>query len=113
MSRASVWRGTLALCLVGMAVSATPTLTFDFNNNSMSGWHNRVWDTNALDGVGAWVDLEPGRYRMPGHINGRCIYPADAPRTNSLFCSSMDVHSREHGAGILSDAQRVWLQWVG
>lgn len=81
------------------ATSVTAALEFNFDRNSMSGWHNRVWDPAAGDGNGAWVDLESGRYRMPTTINGRKIYPADAYRTNSLFCSSKDAWPNERGRG--------------
>ncbi|MBP5228252.1 MAG: DUF2961 domain-containing protein [Kiritimatiellae bacterium] len=77
-----VW---LVLAVVG-AVSAETV--FDFNNRSMQGWHNRVWDAGAAEGKGAWVDLPADVIDMPKTINGGKILPEDPG--NNLFFSSTD-----------------------
>ena len=53
--------------------------TYDFNDGSLQGWHNRVWDATAL----AWVDLAPDLETMPGTVNGGVIQPLSAD--NNLF----------------------------
>ena len=35
------------------------TVTYDFNDGTLQGWHNRVWDPALNAGAGAWTDLAP------------------------------------------------------
>ena len=51
----------------------TVTVSSDnnFNDGTLQGWHNRVWDA----GAGAWVDLDPNVITLPANINGGVIQP--------------------------------------
>lgn len=55
--------------------------TYDFNNQSLQGWHNRVWDGATL----TWVDLAPNVTAIPKSINGGAILPPNDG--NSLYMS--------------------------
>ena len=48
--------GAFAL-LLAVAPARSATLAYDFNNGTLQGWHNRVWDPALNGGVGAWFDL--------------------------------------------------------
>lgn len=56
---------------------------FDFNDSTLQGWNNRVWDLNAGSGSGGWVDMEPDHIIMPEAINGGVIQPPSG--SNYLF----------------------------
>lgn len=58
-------------------------LIYDFNDGTLQGWHNRVWDTSLNAGQGGWTDLAPNITAMPAHINGGRVAPANA--NNALF----------------------------
>lgn len=74
-------------CLLLATVPARgATLTFNFDDGTLQGWHNRVWDLSANGGAGAWVDLEPNVSAMPSTINGGAIAPASG--NNNLFGSN-------------------------
>ncbi len=62
---------TAAAAFFGAGQPAHAQLTYDFNDGTLQGWHNRVWDATA----GAWVDLAADVYTMPGTINGGVIQP--------------------------------------
>jgi hypothetical protein len=68
---------------LGLHSAQAATITYDFNNGTLQGWHNRVWDTSANGGSGGWVDLAPNVTAMPGTINGGSIEPASSD--NNLF----------------------------
>lgn len=70
-------------------------ISFDFAENGMQGWHNRVWVTNANGG--AWCDLPAGATELPYEWNGGVIYPADAG--NSLFRSTTANYPFDKGFG--------------
>ncbi len=53
--------------------------TYDFNDGTLQGWHNRVWDETTS----AWVDLAADLKTMPGTVNGGVIQPPSAD--NNLF----------------------------
>jgi hypothetical protein len=72
----------LAMALAAATPAVQAAITYDFNGNSLQGWHNRVWDGTAA----AWVDLDPNVTTMPGTINLGVILPANAG--NSLFVSN-------------------------
>lgn len=72
----------LALLLASVTAQSA-TVTFDFSNGTLQGWHNRVWDLSANAGAGGWVGLEPNAQTMPGSINGGSIEPASGD--NNLF----------------------------
>jgi hypothetical protein len=76
-----------AVTAVALGLAAVParsaTLTYNFNNGTLQGWHNRVWDLSANAGAGGWVDLAPNVSAMPGTINGGAIAPAST--NNNLF----------------------------
>ena len=66
------------------------TLGYEFAENSMQGWRNRVWDTSADGGLGAWKDLSPDVDKLPSTVNGGAIFPETADtagKVNSLFTS--------------------------
>lgn len=74
--------GVLTLLL--MAVPAqSATLTYNFNDGTIQGWHNRVWDLSANSGSGGWVNLDPNVTAMPLSINAGEIQPPSAD--NQLF----------------------------
>ena len=50
--------GAFALLLAAVPARSA-TLTYDFNNATLQGWHNRVWDPALNAGAGAWFDLVP------------------------------------------------------
>ena len=56
---------------------------FNFNDGTLQGWNNRVWDTNANDSAGGWVDLPPNVTTNLSSINGGVIVPASVD--NGLF----------------------------
>lgn len=74
---------------------APNVLVFDFAENAMQGWRNRVWVTNATGG--AWCDLPSGATELPHDWNGGVIYPADAG--NSLFRSTTANYPGDKGFG--------------
>jgi autotransporter-associated beta strand protein len=78
-----VIRGVIGLTVfsVGMAGAALPS--YDFNDGTLQGWHNRVWDLSANGGAGGWVDLASNIEKMPPEINGGVIQPEGA--WNGLF----------------------------
>jgi hypothetical protein len=55
---------------------------FDFNNQSLQGWHNRVWD----GATSTWIDLAPNVTAIPKSINGGAILPPNDG--NSVFVSN-------------------------
>ncbi|MCF7730817.1 MAG: hypothetical protein K9N23_03980 [Akkermansiaceae bacterium] len=59
--------------------TATVVFANNFNDGTLQGWHNRVWDATA----GAWTDLEPNVTTMPATINDGVIQPPSAD--NYLF----------------------------
>jgi hypothetical protein len=75
------------LASIAAFAGATPviasTITYDFNDGTLQGWSNRVWDLAANGGSGGWVDLPPNASSMPGSINGGAIQPPSAD--NGLF----------------------------
>jgi autotransporter-associated beta strand protein len=60
-------------------------LSYNFNDATLQGWHNRVWDGTANGGAGGWVDLDPNVTTMPASINGGVILPAAGGTNNGLF----------------------------
>jgi hypothetical protein len=74
--------GASALMIAAVTAQAA-TLTYDFNDGTLQGWHNRVWDMNANGGNGAWADLAPNVTAMPATINGGILQPESAD--NQLF----------------------------
>ena len=49
--------------------------TYDFNDNTLQGWHNRAWDTSLNSNAGGWADLNPNITTLPNSINGGVIQP--------------------------------------
>src|ERR1039458_9699579 len=47
------------LFLLAATPARSATVTYDFNNGTLQGWHNRVWDPALNAGAGAWSDLAP------------------------------------------------------
>jgi Concanavalin A-like lectin/glucanases superfamily len=64
------------LLLLAALPAWSSTLTYNFNDGTLQGWHNRVWDLSAAGGSGGWVDLDPNVQAMPVTINGGVIQPA-------------------------------------
>lgn len=50
--------GAVALVLAAVPAQSA-TLTYDFNNGTLQGWHNRIWDFALNGGAGGWFDLAP------------------------------------------------------
>ena len=78
------------------------TLGYEFAEDAMQGWYNRVWDVAADGGLGAWVDLSPNVDTMPSTVNGGAVFPETAEteeKVNSLFtsyCTRAYPHDRHH-----------------
>ena len=83
------------------ATSVQAVITYDFNGNSLQGWHNRVWDGTAS----AWVDLAPDATAMPGDINGGVILPANGG--NSLFVSTTAHYPFDIGGGTYLTDEKI------
>jgi len=64
-------------------VTVYQRLNFDFNNGSLQGWHNRVWDLAANGGAGGWIGLAPNATSLPSTVNGGVIQPPSGD--NGLF----------------------------
>ena len=64
-------------------------LTYNFNDATLQGWHNRVWDLSANSNAGGWVDLAPNISVMPGTINSGAIQPASS--NDGLFVPANNV----------------------
>lgn len=64
-------------------VTVEPTLMFDFNDGTLQGWHNRVWDAAMDSQRGGWTDLAPNETAVPKNINGGQLLPASSE--NALF----------------------------
>ena len=56
--------------------------TYDFNDGTLQGWYNRVWNATTS----TWVDLAPDVETMPSSINGGVIQPASVD--NNLFANN-------------------------
>ena len=74
-------------------------LNYEFAEDSMQGWHNRVWDVSAESGLGAWVDLLPNVNVMPATVNNGAIYPETTDtevKSNVLFtCYCMAAYPED------------------
>ncbi|GAA5121381.1 hypothetical protein JIN84_00610 [Luteolibacter yonseiensis] len=78
----------------------------NFNtDNTLDGWHNRVW--NAA--TSAWVDLAPDVWEVPAHINGGATHP---PGLSSLFRTGFGaVEATEVGTGARDlHLNTLWLR---
>ena len=64
-------------------VSVRPSLIYNFNDGTLQGWHNRVWDPALNAGQGGWTDLAANVTTMPPTINGGQLVPASGH--NALF----------------------------
>jgi hypothetical protein len=63
--------------------TVTVVTTDTFNDGTLQGWHNRVWDLATNAGAGGWVDLAPNFTTLPLTINGGVIQPPSDD--NGLF----------------------------
>jgi len=63
-------------------VTAFVSLSYDFNDGTLQGWNNRVWNLAANGGSGGWSDLPPNDTFL-GSINGGVIQPPS--EANGLF----------------------------
>ena len=77
--------------------------TYDFNDGSLQGWNNRVW--NAA--TGAWVDLAPDVETMPSTVNGGVIQPPSAD--NNLFANN-GTKIEPVGGNIDTRLNTLWLR---
>jgi hypothetical protein len=75
------------LAAIAAFAGATPvianTITYNFNDGTLQGWSNRVWDLAANGGSGGWVNLPPNVSAMPGSINGGALQPPSGE--NGMF----------------------------
>ena len=69
----------MSAVIFGSGLVANAAISYDFNDGTLQGWHNRVWDASAA----AWVDLDPNVSTMPSTINGGAIQPPSG--NNNLF----------------------------
>ena len=83
----------LAFAAISIAPVVRGDIAYDFNGNSLQGWHNRVWDATASQ----WVDLAADVTAMPSTINGGTIVPAYSG--NTLFVSTAANWPYEIGGG--------------
>ena len=76
---------------------------YNFNDGSLQGWNNRVW--NAA--TGAWVDLAPDVETMPSTVNGGVIQPPSAD--NNLFANN-GTQIEPVGGNIDTHLNTLWLR---
>ena len=76
---------------------------YDFNDGTLQGWHNRVWDATAS----AWVDLAPDLETMPGTVNGGVIQPPSVD--NNLFANN-GTKIEPIGGNIDTHLNSLWLR---
>ncbi|MBP5320432.1 MAG: hypothetical protein J6334_05545, partial [Kiritimatiellae bacterium] len=89
-----------------LACAVSAETVFDFDNNSMQGWHNRVWDGAATDGKGAWVDLPAGVTAMPKEINGGKLLP-EGDGNNLFHSSTAEYPGDQNGRGSYLKPQHI------
>ncbi len=88
-----------------VTVNVAPfVLTYDFNDATLQGWHNRVWDLASGPG---WVDLAPNVQTMPGTINGGAIQP---PSANDNLFGNPNNHVEYIGGSNDNHLNTQWLR---
>ena len=75
----------------------------NFNDGTLQGWHNRVWDATA----GAWTDLDPNVITMPSTINGGVIMPASV---DDYLYKITDGTVQPNGGENDNHLNTVWLR---
>jgi autotransporter-associated beta strand protein len=95
------WVTLGSVTIPGNAVSVEKT--YDFNDGTLQGWHNRVWDATTS----AWVDLAPDLKTMPSSINGGAIQPPSVD--NNLF-SNNGTKIEPVGGDINNHLNTLWLR---
>lgn len=93
------WIALEDVSIPGVLVDPVVTaLHYDFDDNTLNGWHNRVWDLSLDGGNGLWTDLLPDVTEMPTSINEGKIHPIDAHPglvdNNNLFIASASGHPK-------------------
>jgi hypothetical protein len=87
---------------VMVMVYAAP-ITYNFDDATLQGWHNRVWDASA----GVWVDLAQNVYAMPVAINGGVIQPPSGE--NGLY-GPRDYRVNQVGGNGDNHYNSLWLR---
>jgi hypothetical protein len=89
--------------LITTIYTVTVVTTDNFNDGTLQGWHNRVWDATA----GAWVDLDPDVIAMPSTINGGVIQP---PSSENYLYKNTDGIVQPNGGQNDGHLNTVWLR---
>ncbi len=89
--------------LISTVYTVTVTAGNNFNDGTLQGWHNRVWDASA----GAWVDLAPNVIAMPSTINGGAIQP---PSGDDYLFKITDGIVQPNGGQNDNHLNTVWLR---
>ena len=77
--------------------------TYNFNDGTLQGWHNRVWNATTS----TWVDLAPDVETMPSTVNGGVIQPPSA--NNSLFANN-GTRVEPVGVNVDNHLNTLWLR---
>ena len=87
-----------------VTVNVAPFIfTYNFQDGTLQGWHNRVWDATAA----AWVDLAPNVQTMPNTVNSGVIQPPSA--NNNLFGNN-GTQVDPIGGNIDNHLNTLWLR---
>jgi hypothetical protein len=83
---------------------------FNFNDGTLQGWNNRVWDLSANGGAGGWTDLAPNVTVMPPTINGGVIAPTEFSTSNQLYGVNGGVVYPVGGGNADYHRNTLWLR---
>ncbi len=89
-SKPQTYKVTSSDSLLTAVYTVTAKTGWNFNDGTLQGWHNRVWDLAANEGAGGWADLAPNATAMTNTINGGVIQPNTSPdpNYNQLYTSA-------------------------
>ena len=110
----------LLFTVVSSDLALTNTFTFlihdtifNFDDGTLQGWRNIVWDGEAASGAGAWIELAPNLTTAPSTLNGgQGIIPVSG--NNGLYgASALGIVQQENG-GVNSNADNhqntLWMR---
>lgn len=111
-NQAQVYRVVSSDLLVTNVYTVKAATGFNFNDGTLQGWRNRVWDLSANGGAGGWVDLEPNVTTLPLTINGGVLQPPSL--SNQLYGVVGGVVYPVGGAAVVNPfdyhANTMWLR---
>ena len=77
--------------------------TYTFQDGTLQGWHNRVWNATGA----AWVDLAPNLQTMPNSVNDGVIQP---PSGNNNLFGNTGAQVDPIGGNIDNHLNTLWLR---